>query len=51
MGDPNIVANLKTAAEDALARGFKILTCEPRTRLLGLATAPTLLAQQQMMPP
>jgi hypothetical protein len=32
MSDPKIVAELKSAAEAALARGFAILTCEPRDK-------------------
>lgn len=32
MADPTIVAELKAAAEDALARGFAILTCEPHDK-------------------
>lgn len=32
MGDPKIVAELKAAVEDALARGFAVLTCEPRDK-------------------
>ncbi len=29
MSDPKIVADLKAAVEDALSRGFAVLTCEP----------------------
>ena len=32
MADPTIVAELKAAAEDALSRGFAILTCEPHDK-------------------
>ena len=32
MNDPKIVAELKAAAEDALSRGFAILTCEPHDK-------------------
>jgi len=32
MADPKIVAELKAAAEDALSRGFAILTCEPHDK-------------------
>jgi len=32
MSDPKIVAELRASAEDALSRGFAILTCEPRDK-------------------
>jgi hypothetical protein len=32
MSDPKIVAELRAAAEDALSRGFAILTCEPHDK-------------------
>lgn len=32
MNDPKIVAELKAAVEDALSRGFAVLTCEPHDK-------------------
>ena len=41
MADPTIVAELKAAAEDALSRGFAILTCGyPMTRHRTPSTVP-----------